>query len=151
MPGLVEETIRDEHSSRTNCDLLHFCKPFAIAIVGFGGMLRQMAPNFCPCCGLPLAVNQAGESVPCCPVPPETEQKQREIWAEFGNARLLQSIDLARLVSTENGCFSLSEFLQNFQNSDFVWESAVKATSNALLQVVYVKGHGCKLLKWSFA
>ena len=122
-----------------------------MAFVIFGDMLPQMPPNLCPCCGLPLAVNQAGESMPCCPISPENDQKQKDIWTEFGNARLLQSIDLARLVSTENGCFSLSEFLQNYQHSDFVWESVLKATSNALLQIVYVKGQGCKLLKWPFA
>ena len=120
-----------------------------MAFVVFGGMLPQMPPNLCPCCSLPLVVNQAAQPMPCCPISPEIEQKQKEIWAEFDNARLLQSIDLSRHVSIDNGNLSLMEFFQHYHHFALVWESVLKATANALLQIVYVKGQGCKLLKWS--
>jgi hypothetical protein len=110
-----------------------------------------MPPNLCPCCGLPLAVNEASEPIPCCPISPEMELHQREIWAEYDRAQLLQTLDFYRLVATDMGNMSLMTFLQNYHHAGLVWESVPKTTGTILLQIVYLKGQGCKLLKWPFA
>jgi len=110
----------------------------------------EIPPPLCPGCGLPFAVNQAAQPIPCCPISPEIEWHQKEIWAEFNNARLLQTLDFFRLVSTDQGYLSLMEFLQYYDHPDLVWESVPRATDKFLMQVVYVNGRGCKLLKWPF-
>ena len=110
-----------------------------------------MPANLCPSCGLPLAVNQAGEPIACCPISPEVERLHEQIWAEFDQARLIQTLDFFRSVSTERGYLTLMDFLQYYDHADLVWESVPKVTDKALLQVVYLNGKGCKLLKWPFS
>jgi hypothetical protein len=107
-----------------------------------------MRPNVCPCCGLPLAVNQAGQSIVCCPISPEIEHLQEQIWADYNQARFMQSLDYGRYVSTNRGYLTLMDFVQYYDHPDLVWESVLKVTDKELLQVVYLNGRGCKLLKW---
>ena len=59
-----------------------------------------MPPDLCPCCGLPLAVNQEARPITCCPISSAIEEYQNKIWAEYHKARLIQTLDFFRWVST---------------------------------------------------
>ena len=87
----------------------------------------------------------------CCPIAPEIAENHRQVWTEYEGARPLQSLDFHRQVVSDLGCLPLTDFLQIYHHPDLVWESVPKTTGKDLLQIVYIKGQGCTLLKWPFA
>lgn len=115
-----------------------------------------MRRNFCIYCHAPLALDAQGQPLPCpCDVTPEQlqelEEREREHLAEYGKAHFVTTRDISRNVESERGIVPVIELLRQTLHDESVVEAyPVKATDDGLIQLVYVKGQGSKLLKWPF-
>lgn len=114
-----------------------------------------MVRDFCLYCGALLATDEHGVRLPCsCPASPEEisvlEQQEREHLAEYARARPLEVPDLDRLVRTEFGELTVWELLSRSHQGNFLRELGMRATARAVVQLVYERQRGSRLLRWRF-
>jgi hypothetical protein len=105
-----------------------------------------VARDFCLSCGRPL-------SSPCpCGVPREQlaalERQEQADLAAYARAELLQMNDLERWVESEAGPARVRDLLAGVHHEGAVWESGFRIAPGEVVQLVYLRRWGSRLMRW---
>ena len=76
------------------------------------------------------------------------EREEQELLGEYAAAHYLASWQMALRVRTEGGTQSVRDLLVALQHHDLICEYAFKMTRDHLVQLIYQKQRGCRLVKW---
>jgi hypothetical protein len=107
--------------------------------------------DFCLHCGRPF--DPAGRALRCpCGVTPhrlgELECKERADWQEYERADYLAPWHLNLHVATAGGSVPVMDMLRTLEHADLVRELPVRVRNWQLVQLIYQKGTGSRLVKW---
>jgi hypothetical protein len=109
--------------------------------------------DFCLDCALPI--RRESEPMPCaCGVWGERlrdlEQSEREGWQEYGRAEPLVLWHLRLVAATGEGPMRVADLLRWVEHPDVVRElpARILVQERELVQLVYQKHCGCRLLRW---
>lgn len=111
-----------------------------------------MQRTFCLHCGTALAADPSGRLLPCICLPPDDlaalEAREAEHWQEYRAAEDLATWHLKLHVDTEAGIVPVLEWIKQLRHPDLLREYPFRITGTHLVQLVYQRGGGTRLLKW---
>ena len=115
-----------------------------------------MARLFCLYCGQAKVLEKRPNGRACSCDASESllrklERQEQAHLAEYTSARPLSPDDLNTLVQENGHKCPVSELLRVFQHEDAVKECAIRATLKGLIQLVYHKHEGSRLVRWPWA
>lgn len=113
-----------------------------------------MNRDFCICCGAPIRRTEQGVPLRCT-CEPETlrdlETQETRHLSEYQNAGDLQATHFDRYVRTDARAVSVWDLLAREKHDDLIQELPVRATDDGLVQLIYQRFRGCRLVKWRWA
>lgn len=78
------------------------------------------------------------------------ERRESEHRKEYDLGELLTMAHLSRLVITDDGPLTVWELLRRINYRELVRELPLRATDEGLIQLVYLRNSGSKLVRWRY-